>query len=303
MSRWVPSGVIAAAATPLRNDHTIDLPNLIAHCARLLKTGCDGINLLGTTGEATSFSVDQRLAAMKAIAESGLPLDRFLVGTGTAALADTVRLTSAARDCGFAAALLLPPFYYKGIDHAGLVAYVEAVIAGAGAQKLRLYLYHYPQLAGVPYAIDTVEQLHRAHPEQVLGLKDSSGDLEYSTALAARLPSFAVFPSSESTLGRAREFGFRGCISATVNINAPLAGRAWHDAGSATGAAALAAATGIREALAKAPLVAAVKWALAEMSHDPAWRRLMPPLRPLTLAEETTLRQALQGTTFGNGSA
>lgn len=64
-------GVIAAAATPLSDDRSIDLDALLAHCEHLLgEGGCDGINLLGTTGEATSFSLDQRLAAMRAIAGS-----------------------------------------------------------------------------------------------------------------------------------------------------------------------------------------------------------------------------------------
>ncbi len=145
------SGVIAAAATPLAAGRDIDHDKLVAHCRRLLGSGCDGINLLGTTGEATSFSVEQRLAAMQAVATSGLPLARFMTGTGAANLADAVRLTSAARDWGFAGALLLPPFYYKNIDAGSVVDYVEAVIAGAGARGLRLYLYHFPQLSGVSY--------------------------------------------------------------------------------------------------------------------------------------------------------
>ncbi len=50
-------GVIAAAATPLNADFSIDTERLIEHCRALFAEGCDGINLLGTTGEATSFSV------------------------------------------------------------------------------------------------------------------------------------------------------------------------------------------------------------------------------------------------------
>jgi 4-hydroxy-tetrahydrodipicolinate synthase len=155
-------GVIAAAATPLGPDLAIDLERLVAHCRWLLgEGGCDGINLLGTTGEATSFPVEARLAAMKAIARSGLPLDRFMVGTGAAALDDAVRLTAEAKSLGFAGALLLPPFYYKGIDADGLVAYVEAVIAKVGPAGLALYLYHFPQNSGVPYTIEVVTRLRK----------------------------------------------------------------------------------------------------------------------------------------------
>ncbi|HYB10078.1 MAG TPA: dihydrodipicolinate synthase family protein, partial [Alphaproteobacteria bacterium] len=108
MSKERMTGVIAAAATPLRDDYSIDLVKLVSHCEWLLKQGCDGINLLGTTGEATSFAVEERLAAMKAVAQGHLPLDRIMVGTGAAALGDAVRLTGAARELGFAGALLLP---------------------------------------------------------------------------------------------------------------------------------------------------------------------------------------------------
>ena len=108
------TGIFAAAATPLKPDLTIDEEKLVAHCRWLLGDGgCDGVNLLGTTGEATSFSLDQRIGAMKAIAKSGLPMESFMVGTGAAALGDAIELTRTASELGFAGALLLPPFYYK----------------------------------------------------------------------------------------------------------------------------------------------------------------------------------------------
>jgi 4-hydroxy-tetrahydrodipicolinate synthase len=290
-------GVIAAAATPLTADRTIDLERLIAHCGWLLEAGgCDGVNLLGTTGEATSFTVEQRLAAMAAVAEAGLPLDRFMVGTGASALGDSVRLTAAAKALGFAGALLLPPFYYKGIEGDGLEDYVDRVIDGAGPSGLRLYLYHIPQNTGVAYPIELVERLARRHPGTLAGLKDSSGDLAYSTALAARVPEIAVFPSSEGTLKLARERGFAGCISATTNVNGALARRAWREAGTPAGEAASDAAVAIRTTLSKLPLVSAVKWTVGLLHGDDSWRRMMPPLRSLTDAEGAALEQALAGT-------
>jgi 4-hydroxy-tetrahydrodipicolinate synthase len=292
------SGVIAAAATPLRLDRAIDHEKLVAHCRRLLASGCDGINLLGTTGEATSFSAAERLATMRAIAKSGLPLERLMVGTGAANLADAATLTAAARDLGFAGALLLPPFYYKNIDAESVVAYVEAVVAAVGARDLRLYLYHFPQLSGVPYAIEAVAALHERHPETVFGVKDSSGDLAYSTALTRRLPKLAVFPSAEGALAQAQELGFAGCISATANVTGPFAGPAFHRAGTPEAAESLGKAVAIRAALSSVPLIAAVRWALADLSGEASWRMPLLPLRALNVAEERQLRERLAGTAY-----
>lgn len=290
-------GVIAAAATPLTGRLAIDLDGIIAHCRYLLgKGGCDGINLLGTTGEATSFSVDQRLEAMRAIAASGLPLSRFMVGTGAAALDDACRLTAEAKALGYAGALLLPPFYYKGIGADALVDYVTAVVERVGRDGLSLYLYHFPANSGVPYTPDAVARLRDRFPETLKGLKDSSGDLDYSGGLARALPGFDVFPSAEAAIGRASELGLAGCISATANVTGPFAQMAFTGKTEAEREAALAHAVRIRAEIAKFPLVAAVKETLAVLSGDPYWQRMMPPLAPLAAGERKALASALAST-------
>ncbi|MGN6584302.1 MAG: dihydrodipicolinate synthase family protein [Rhizobiaceae bacterium] len=294
------SGVIAAAATPVREDHSIDLDHLVEHCRWLLGDGgCDGVNLLGTTGEATSFSLEQRLAAMRAVAKAGLPLDRFMVGTGAAALDDACRLTAEAKSLGFAGALLLPPFYYKGLDADGVVTYVEALIGKVGAQGLKLYLYHFPANSGVPYTPEIVARLRNAHPEQVLGLKDSSGDLAYSAGLARDLPSFAVFPSAEASLGRAAECGFAGCISATANVTGPFAQIAWSGSDDGAKKEALDSAVDIRAIVARFPLVASIKAALALLTGRDGWARVMPPLTALTAKQRSELAEALSTSALG----
>ena len=213
-------GVVAAAATPLNADFSIDTDRLIEHCRALLAEGCDGINLLGTTGEATSFSVEQRIAAMQAVARSGLPMSQFMVGTGAASLIDAVRLTREARDLDFSGALVLPPFYYKPIDNIGLLAYFDALINRVGAD-LRLYLYNFPQLSGVPYALEFVQALKEKYPRQLLGLKDSSGDTSYSIAMAAGGADFDVFPSAEGTLNDADRYRWAGWRTARRRRSSP----------------------------------------------------------------------------------
>ena len=123
------SGVIAAIATAVDDKGGPDAARSVELARHLLDNGCDGLNVLGTTGEATSFSLDQRKAMMSAYAQAGLPLERLMVGTGAAALADALALTRHAADLGFAGALVLPPFYYKGVPDDGLFNFVAALAA------------------------------------------------------------------------------------------------------------------------------------------------------------------------------
>jgi 4-hydroxy-tetrahydrodipicolinate synthase len=289
-----PRGVIAATATPVGSGFDPDLPRLLKHCRALLDNGCDGINLLGTTGEATAFTVEQRLAVMAAVAASGLPLDRFMVGTGVPALADTVRLTRAACELGFAGSLVLPPFYYPDVTAEGLVGYVDALITAVDHPALAVYLYHIPQNTKVPWPVDVVARLRGRHGATLAGLKDSAGDLGYARAVVAAVADFDVFPSSEAVLATASAEGFAGCISATVNLTERQAQAAWAGQGTPAGAAAARKAADLRAIVARYPLVAAVKAGLAARYADAAWARVCLPLVPLAAAPAAELRAAFE---------
>ena len=141
-------GVIAAAATPITDDYQPDLPRFVALCRRLLDNGCDGLNICGTTGEATSFTVAQRMAIMDAAA-AVLPLDRLMVGTGAASIGDAVTLTKHAAERGFAAALVLPPFYYKNVADDGIVDLFARLVAATADRPIPIHLYNFPALSGV----------------------------------------------------------------------------------------------------------------------------------------------------------
>src|SRR6476620_1350885 len=137
-------GVIAAVATPINEDGSPDVARATKLARYLIDNGCDGLNVLGTTGEATSFSLDERKRVMTAYRDAKLPLGRMMVGTGAAATADAVALTRLAGELGFGGALVLPPFYYKGVPDDGLVAYIETIIAATKSHPIPIFLYHYP---------------------------------------------------------------------------------------------------------------------------------------------------------------
>ena len=279
------SGVIAAIATPVDETGAPDLKRAINLARYLLDNGCDGLNVLGTTGEATSFSVDERKGVMDAYKANGLPMYRLMVGTGAASVTDAVALTRHAADLGFGGALVLPPFYYKGVPDDGLVAYVEALVKATEQKPIPIYLYHFPAMSGLPWHVALIRRLLDSFSSRIAGLKDSSGDMAYARSAAAISKNFAVFPSTEACLLEARRGDFAGCISATANLNADLCARAW-SGGDTT---ALDAAVTIRKLFDGKPLVPGVKALLAHIHGEPGLSRVRPPLAPFSAADRVSV--------------
>jgi 4-hydroxy-tetrahydrodipicolinate synthase len=279
------SGVIAAIATPVAEDGAPDLKRAVKLARYLLDNGCDGLNVLGTTGEATSFSLNERKSVMDAYKANGLPLDRLMVGTGAAAVADAVALTRHAAELGFAGALVLPPFYYKGVPDDGLVAYIDTLVQATAQTPIPIYLYHFPAMSGLPWHVTLIKQLLESFPTRIVGLKDSSGDMAYARSVAAISKDFAVFPSTEAALIEAKQGAFAGCISATANLNADLCARAWSQ-GDPT---ALEAAVAIRKLFDGKPLVSGVKALLGHIHSDPALGRVKPPLAAFSAADRAAV--------------
>ncbi len=272
------AGVIAAVATAVDDRSEPDLARSVAFAQYLLANGCDGLNVLGTTGEATSFSLIQRERVMSAYKGAGLQMHRLMVGTGAAALADAVALTQHAAGLGFGGALLLPPFYYKGVPDEGLMAYVGGIVEATSDQPIPLYLYNFPALSGLPWHPELIRKLRAAHGARIAGAKDSSGNMDYAREVAAIADDFDVFPSNEATLLEAREGVFAGCISATANVNSDLCGKAWRSGDKA----ALETAVGIRKLFDGKPLVPGIKALIAHIRQDSGWARTMPPLAPFS---------------------
>jgi 4-hydroxy-tetrahydrodipicolinate synthase len=279
------SGVVAAVATPVTEDGGPDFARAVKLARFLLDNGCDGLNVLGTTGEATSFTREERMAVMNAYKADGLPLERLMVGTGAAAVGDAIAITRHAAELGFAGALVLPPFYYKGVPDDGLAAYVGALVQATNAKPVPIYLYHFPAMSGLPWHVALIKRLRDTFPGRIVGLKDSSGDMPFARSAAAIAAEFAVFPSTEACLIEARNGAFAGCISATANCNPDLCGRAWRSGD----AAALDQAVAIRKLFDGKPLVSGVKALLAHIHGDPALSRVKPPLAAFSAADRASV--------------
>ena len=297
-SRVDLKGVLAAVLTPMDEDLNPDHRAFAAHCQRLLAAGCHGLSVFGTTGEANSLSVYERLAALEALLERGVPPEKLLPGIGSCALTDTVLLSRAALEAGTAGALVLPPFYYKGVGDDGLFHFFAEVVERVGDDRLRLYLYHIPQMTGIDLGLPLISRLIDAYPSVVVGTKDSSSDRERIMTLCRELPDFSVLAGTETLLLETLRSGGEGCISATVNVTSRLARRVYdaHAAGEADEAEALQERlTQLRASIEAYPVIPALKQLMARLTGDEQWRNIRPPLSSL---EERQAKDLLSNVTL-----
>jgi 4-hydroxy-tetrahydrodipicolinate synthase len=216
-------------------------------------------------------------------------------------LADAIALTRHAAELGFAGALLLPPFYYKGVPDEGLLAYVQAIAQATQANPIALYLYNFPAQSGLKWDIGLIRQLIATVGRRIAGLKDSSGDMAYARQAVAISTDFSVFPSTEAVLMDARSGPFAGCISATANLNADLCAEAWRDGDQD----ALNLAVAIRKLFDGKQLVPGVKALLAHIHGDAAWAQVQAPLCTYPQAERLALAaryDALRAAAAGTGA-
>ncbi len=287
-----PRGVFAAALTPLQDDLSPDIGATVGHYRWLLDEGCDGIVCLGTTGEANSFSLDERLALLDALGETDLP-SKLVVGTGCCALPDTVRLSRKALEIGAAGVLVLPPFYYKGASDDGLYAAYAETIERIGDPALKLYIYHFPKMTAIDMGLELIGRLIAAYPDTVVGLKNSSGDWDNIAAMIEAFPGFDVFAGSEEFLLPNLKLGGPGCMSATVNLLAPQSAdlyAKWQDAGAEALQEHL---TALRQTISKSAPIPAMKGLMARQSGQAAWTKVRPPLVAVEAAQTERLAAEL----------
>jgi 4-hydroxy-tetrahydrodipicolinate synthase len=287
------TGIWPPAATPFREDLSIDMERYVAFCHELLRDGAHGLAVLGTTSEANSLDLEERKAVLERLVASGINPAQLLPGTGAASFGDAVKLTKHAADLGVKGSLLLPPFYYKGVSDEGLFEFVSEVIKRVNSKRLRIYLYNFPQQTGLIWSPQLIATLRGAFPETVVGIKDSSGDEKYLNTLLEKFPGFAIFPSSESLMVDALGKGAAGCVSATANTHVKEI-RALYDGSKSPDAAMMnKRASMVRALIASYPLIAAVKAALADQHKHRGWHRLRPPLTPLDDRQTAELREKL----------
>ena len=289
-------GVNAAVLTPLNADLTVDLGRMAAYCRWLLGNGCNGLAILGTTGEANSFGIAERMAIVEGLIERGVPAGVLLPGTGTTAFPDTVALTRHAAEAGCRGALLLPPFFYKNPSEDGLFASYSEVASRVG-DGIKLYFYHFPAQSAVPITVPLIARLRRAFPGVFKGLKDSSGDLAntLSYVRAFAQDGFEVYCGDDGAPHALLQEGGAGCITAASNVGSGVSSVVYANWDNQTGASAQVTLAAIRRAVTSVPLIPGLKALIARHAGDAAWNRLRPPHLPLPAEAADKLFAAFDG--------
>jgi len=277
-------GVLAAALTPMDENLDLNHEAFVTHCLRLLDAGCHGLGIFGTTGEANSFTADERIAALETLAGSGIPGKRLLPGTGSCALPEAVRLSRVALEMDVPGVLVLPPFYYKGVSDDGLFQFFAELIERIADPRLRVYLYHFPQMTGVGFSLPLIERLLEAYPGVIAGTKDSAGDWDRIETVCREFPDLDVFAGTERYLLDTLRHGGAGCISATVNVTSRAARQVHdaHEAGREDEAEALQEhLTSLRSAIEAYPAIPALKSLTGQFTGEDTWQNIRPPLTRL----------------------
>ncbi len=293
------TGVLSPVVTPFKADLSPDPERFIRQCRWLLSQDV-GLAVFGTNSEANSLSTDEKVELLDRLVGAGVDPARMMPGTGCCALTDSVRLTAHAMKLGCGGALMLPPFYYKGVSDDGLFRNFAEIIERVGDRRLRIYLYHIPPVSQVAITLPLIERLLKAYPGIVAGAKDSSGDWNNTKAYLDNFAKqgFDVFPGSETFLLQGMRAGGVGCISATANVNPGAIARlfaTWKAEDADTQQGRL---NEIRTMFARHPMIPALKAAIAHYGGDASWTTVRPPLVELTQQQKSSLAADLDTAGF-----
>jgi len=295
MSANILDGILAPVITPFDARFRPDPARLIDHCQWLVDQGI-GLSPFGSSSEGNSLSVDEKIDLLTQLVEAGLPPSRMMPGTGCCALTDSLRLTSAAVNAGCAGVLMLPPFFYKGLTDDDLYGYFSTVIDRVGDSRLKIYLYHIPQVSNVPITLTLIERLLKAYPDSIAGMKDSSGVWDNMRAVLENFQpqGFDLFSGQDDYLLATLRGGGKGGILGSANFN-PLQSLAIFQQPAADDVESRQQAlSAVWAVIQSYPLFPAMKAAVAYVRDDAEWRRPRPPLTGLDDASYAQMAAALE---------
>ncbi len=205
-------GVFTALVTPFR-DGELDEPALRHLVEHQIESGVDGVVPCGSTGESATLSHAEHCRVVEVVVEAVAGRVRVLAGTGSNNTREAIELTRHAREAGADGALLISPYYNKPTQE-GIVAHFTAVARETG---LPLVVYNIPGRTASNMLPETLARL--AEVENVVGVKESCGDIDQIAHVVAACPSgFSVLSGDDAVTLPLLAVGGKGVISTTSNV-------------------------------------------------------------------------------------
>ena len=215
------NGIYAAAVSILDQNLKLDVNKTILHSENLIKNGCHGVVLFGSTGQSQLISLDEKFKLIEQISKSDLK-NQFIIGTGLNSLQDTISLLNLSISFKLNKFLIMPPAYYMYEDKDVIRFYKKLL---ENVNDCEIILYNFEKLSGYKFSIDCVKKLVNYFPKQIIGVKDSS----YNLFEKLEIENFSILPGSETKLLKGLQIGCSGIITATCNVTASLSRKVYDD--------------------------------------------------------------------------
>ena len=279
------NGIYSAALTPINDDLSINKNLYLEHCQYLMKQGHDGLAIFGTTGEANSFSIKEKCVAIDFLLSNNLDSNLLIPGTGSSSIEDAIQLTKFAEKNKSRAVLLLPPFYYKNVSDEGIINYFRKIIETVGSSDFHYLLYNIPQTTSVVLNFNIIETLLKLYPNNIVGIKDSSGNIDSMLKTVKYFQDLALFCGHDSLALKIYKRGGAGAITAGTNIAGRLLSfiinninkeKEIEDFNSYQ-----ALLEKIRETITLEEPISVMKAYFSIINKNPDWNKVMPPLKSL----------------------
>lgn len=209
------TGIIPPMVTPLRDRDELDVAGLERLVGRMLDGGVNGLFVLGTTGEGPSLSYRLRRELVERVCRQVKNRVPVLVGITDTAFVESINVARHAADAGADAVVAAPPYYLPEAQPE-LREYLDHLVPEL---PLPLYLYNMPALTKVSFELETVR--HAMDVSRIVGLKDSSGNLDYFKRVAGLLkqrPDWTLLIGPEELLLESISAGGLGGVSGGANL-------------------------------------------------------------------------------------
>ena len=273
------NGIYAASMSVINDDLTLDVKKTIQHAERIIDQGCHGAAIFGSTGQAQLISISEKINLLNQLSTSKYK-EKYIIGTGLNSLSETINLMSVARSLDFKKFLIMPPAFYKYLDHDVINFYSKIIDANPECQ---IILYNFEKLSGYKFSVECVKELVRLFPKQIIGVKDSS----YNLYENLKIDNFSMMPGSESKLLKGLELGCSGIITATCNVTSALARKVYDDFFDKKEQTANQKLCDVRNIFEKYNLISGLHTFFSK--NDLIYKNVLPPLSILSSKEEKEL--------------